>query len=129
MAISAGATFVARCYASDMQQLQEMMIKANNHQGFAIIDILQPCVTFNKILTHQFYQENTYYLPDTHNKSDKIEALKKAYEFGEKSIPLGIFYEEQKTPFEKEFQHLENQDLIKIDVSNRSLEKTFEKYY
>ena len=129
MAISAGATFVARSYASDVKHLEKMIIEANKHEGFAIIDVLQPCVTYNTILTHQFYQQNTYYLPDDYNPKDKIEALRKAYESGEKSIPLGIFYKEDKTPFEKEFKQLNGQDLIKIDVNNRSLEKTFEKYY
>ena len=80
-------------------------------------------------MTHQFYQENTYYLPDDYNPNNKIEALRKAFEFGEKSIPLGIFYKEDKTPFEKEFKQLKEIDLIKIPVENRSLEKTYEKYY
>jgi len=91
LAIISGATFVARAYAGDISKLTELIIQANNHVGFSFIDVLQPCVTFNNELTHQFFQKNTYQLADF-DRSDKATALSKACESKENKIPLGIFY-------------------------------------
>lgn len=62
LAIAAGATFVARGYAGDIPGLTELMIQAAQHQGFAVLDVLQPCQTFNKQYTHLYFQQNTYHL-------------------------------------------------------------------
>ncbi|MDP2585797.1 MAG: thiamine pyrophosphate-dependent enzyme, partial [Candidatus Levybacteria bacterium] len=64
LAIASGATFVAREYASHIPQLSKLIAKANDHNGTAIIDVLQPCLTYNDLYTHEFYQANTYYLPE-----------------------------------------------------------------
>ena len=58
MAIAAGATFVARGFTGDIKQLTDLFIQANDHKGFALVDVMQPCQTFNKVLTHEFYQQN-----------------------------------------------------------------------
>ncbi|MBU0649880.1 2-oxoacid:ferredoxin oxidoreductase subunit beta [Patescibacteria group bacterium] len=96
LAITAGATFVARVYAGAIPQLTEIIVAANHHQGFAFIEVLQPCATFNQELTHQFFQENTYLLPESHDVSNKLVAYEKAQEFGPKHIPVGIFYQVSK---------------------------------
>lgn len=93
MAIAAGATFVARCYSGDIEYLSELIIKANAHPGFALIDVLQPCVTFNKTYSHFFYQKNIYRLSENHDKTNKVAAFTKSLEWGESSIPTGVFYE------------------------------------
>ena len=99
LAIAAGATFVARAYTGDIPKLTQIIIEANKHQGFSFIDILQPCVTFNKQFTHQFFQENTYQLDSSHDSTNKFLAYEKAHEFGLKQIPLGIFYKvDKQTP-------------------------------
>jgi 2-oxoglutarate ferredoxin oxidoreductase subunit beta len=128
LAIASGATFVARAYASDTKQLTEIITKANAHQGFAVIDILQPCETYNKILTHQFYQQNTYYLEDSYNPTDKFKAFERAHEFGEKKIPLGIFYVEEKATYESQYEHLNNQPLVDIPLDRKNVEVLFNKY-
>ena len=91
LAISAGAGFVARAYAMDLKNLVEMMKKAIQHEGFAIVDILQSCVSF----AHKpdFYKERIYYLDESYDKTNKLKALEKALEVNDK-IALGIFYEE-----------------------------------
>lgn len=100
LAITAGATFVARAYAGNIPRLTQIIIEANNHQGFSFIDILQPCTTFNKQFTHQFFQENTYQLDKLHDPTNKFLAYEKAHEFGLKHIPLGIFYQVAKPTYE-----------------------------
>ena len=100
LAITAGATFVARAYAGDIPKLTQTIVEANKHQGFSFIDILQPCVTFNKEFTHQFFQENTYQLDKSYDPTNKMSAYEKSQEFGLKQIPLGIFYKVEKPSYE-----------------------------
>jgi 2-oxoglutarate/2-oxoacid ferredoxin oxidoreductase subunit beta len=127
LAIASGATFVARGYAGDIPNLTELIIKANNHHGFSVIDILQPCVTFNKECTHQFYQENCYPLDKKYNSNDKSEAFKKSQEWGLKQIPLGIIYEEEKPSYESMIPQIKEKTLIENPIE-RNLEELFKKY-
>jgi 2-oxoglutarate ferredoxin oxidoreductase subunit beta len=96
LAIASGATFVARAYAGDIPFLADMIIKANNHQGLSTIDILQPCITFNKEYTHQFFQQNIYKLGSDYDPTNKTTAFTKSLEWGPKQIPLGIIYQEDR---------------------------------
>ena len=61
------------------------------HKGFALVDIFQDCVSFNKINTHKWYKENTVFIPDTRPQNDKLKAL--ALAFSESPWSLGIIYE------------------------------------
>lgn len=90
VAISLNASFVARAFCGDVEQTKEILTKAINHKGYALVDILQPCVTFNKLNTYKWFKENTYYLDETHDTTNREQAFKRAIE-GEK-LPLGIFY-------------------------------------
>ncbi|MFC1722246.1 thiamine pyrophosphate-dependent enzyme [Patescibacteria group bacterium] len=128
LAIAAGATFVARVYAGDIQKVKEMMIAANEHKGFALVDILQPCTTFNKILTHEFFQENTYWLGDDYDSSDKLAAFAKVQEFGEKQVPLGIFYKEDKPSYESQLPQLEQAPLVESPTTREGLDKLYKNY-
>lgn len=92
LAISLGATFLARSFSGEKDHLKEILKKAINHKGYALIDILQPCVSFNKINTFKWYKDRVYKLDETYNPKDKIEAFKKSQEFGDDGIPIGIFY-------------------------------------
>lgn len=100
LSIASGATFVARALSTDIPKLTELMIKAAEYKGAAIIEVLQPCPTLNKEYTHQFFQENCYWLDQSYNPKDKVVAFAKSLEWGEKKIPLGIFYLEEKPSYE-----------------------------
>lgn len=91
LAISLDVTFVARAFCADIEKTKEIMKKAILHKGFALVDIFQPCVSFNKINTYQWFKENTYYLPADYDASDRANSFKKALE--EEPFPLGIIYE------------------------------------
>ena len=93
LAITTGATLVAREYAGNIENLTSLIIKANNHKGLAIIEVLQPCITFNKRFTHSFLRENCYRIDPDFNTANKQKAYTKSLEFGIKKMPLGIFYE------------------------------------
>ncbi|MEI7474475.1 MAG: thiamine pyrophosphate-dependent enzyme [bacterium] len=99
VAISLDASFVARAFCGDVEQTKEIIKKAINHNGYALVDIFQPCVTFNKTNTYKWFKDNTYYLDENHNPHDHIAAYSKAIET--EKLPLGVFYiNENKVPFE-----------------------------
>jgi 2-oxoglutarate ferredoxin oxidoreductase subunit beta len=100
LAISLDASFVARTFAGDIEQTKQIIKKAILHKGYALVDILQPCVTYNKLNTYKWFKTNTVYLEESHNPHDRIEAFRRATE-GEK-LSLGIFYVHPKPTFEEE---------------------------
>lgn len=96
VAIAQDASFVARAFSGDEDQTTDVIKEAIAHRGYALVDILQNCVSFNKVNTYQWFKENTYYLEDSHDPSDRIEAFKRATEKGK--LPLGIFYRNPDKP-------------------------------
>ncbi len=94
LALSSGATFIARGYAGDMKQLEELMYDAIKHIGFAIVDILQPCVSFNN--TWEFYNKNVEKLEK--EASDIKEAIDIILS---EKIYTGIIYRIRKDTFEE----------------------------
>jgi 2-oxoglutarate ferredoxin oxidoreductase subunit beta len=99
LAISLDASFVARAFAGDKNQTKEIIKKAILHKGYALVDILQPCVTYNKLNTYKWFKENTYSLDESHNPHDRLEAFRRATET--EKLPLGIFYVHPKQTFEE----------------------------
>ncbi len=98
VAIALDGSFVARAFAGHEEQTKEILKKAISHKGYALVDIFQPCVSFNKLNTHQWFNENTYYL-EGHDPYDRNLAFNKAVEADK--LPLGIFYiNPEKTTFE-----------------------------
>lgn len=94
LAIVSGATFVARGFAGDITGLTKLIAKAIRHKGFSVLDILQPCVTFDRVHTYQWYREHLYQLdPATYQPNNRLTAIEKAIEWGDK-IPIGVFYRE-----------------------------------
>ncbi len=98
MAIAAGAGFVARAFSGNREHLVSMMKQAIAYKGYALVDILQPCVSFNKLNTFAWYQKRVYELPESYSPADKISAMQKAMEFEDK-IPIGVLYREEKQTF------------------------------
>jgi len=90
IAIALDASFVARAFAGDIRETKEIIKRAIKHKGYALVDIFQPCVTFNKINTYDWFKKNTYYLNKSYDPSNRIEAFKKSIE--QEKLPLGIFY-------------------------------------
>lgn len=107
LAITLGAGFVARAFSNDKEQLKEIMEAAIKHKGYALVDILQPCISFNKINTHQWYKNRIYKLDDSYDPTNKLKAMEKAMEWGDK-IPLGILFLEEKPDFHDSISFLKN---------------------
>lgn len=125
LAIASGATFVARSFAGDIPHLKEMIMEAHKHRGFAIIDILQPCVTFNKINTYDWFRERVYKLEeDGHDPTDKIAAFKRAEEWDTK-IPVGVYYKEDRELYTDQLPEIADKPLVQHKVENVDIESLF----
>jgi 2-oxoglutarate ferredoxin oxidoreductase subunit beta len=116
LAIAAGASFVARGFAGDIDFTAEMVKLGIKHKGFALIDILQPCVTFNHKNTFAWYREKVYKLGDDYNPGDRAAAFNKAMEW-EDRIPIGVIYREERATFE---------DHISLDSMEPLVRKTLD---
>jgi len=107
LAIALGCGFVARAFSGDTEHLRAVMIDGIRHKGYALIDILQPCVSLNKVNTFQWYKDRVYKLAEDYNPENKLTAIAKAMEWGEK-IPTGILYREEKPDFHDKVDYLKN---------------------
>ncbi|OLS26922.1 MAG: 2-oxoglutarate oxidoreductase subunit KorB [Candidatus Heimdallarchaeota archaeon LC_2] len=95
LALGAGSTFVARVFAGDSKHMRKIIKIAMKHKGFAFIDVLSPCVTFNKLNTFDWFKERVYKLDEIdHDETNIGDAFAKSQEWGDK-IPIGIFYQNQ----------------------------------
>lgn len=128
VAIALDASFVARAFSGDIERTTDILKKAIEHKGYALVDIFQPCVTFNRLNTIQWFKEHTYYLED-HDPSDRQKAFEKATETDK--LPLGIFYESpQKSAFEENVGvYRENQTpLYERDLDTKELNNLIETF-
>lgn len=93
LAVTQGATFVGRGYPGDLKHLIWLIGEALQHPGYALVDILQPCVTFNKPRSYDYYRDRVYRLQDEegYDVTNRSAAWERAQEWGDR-IPLGIFY-------------------------------------
>ncbi|MEM2066080.1 MAG: 2-oxoacid:ferredoxin oxidoreductase subunit beta, partial [Candidatus Caldarchaeum sp.] len=120
LAVVSGYTFVARGYAYDTRYLKELIKKGIQHEGSAFIDVLQPCPTYNDIMTKEWYGgedrivdgkpfPRIYKLEDTGYDGEvksgepeevnakKLQAIAKSFEWGDR-IPVGVFYQNRFVP-------------------------------
>ena len=123
MAIVGGATYVARGYAFDITHLKQLIVGAIRHKGFSLIDVLQPCSTYNKINTMEYYNQRVYKLEGSgHDPTDKMAALTKTEEWEDK-IPIGLFFKAEKPTYEEQaLSHCAvppvKADLANIDITS-----------
>jgi 2-oxoglutarate ferredoxin oxidoreductase subunit beta len=91
VALAAGATFIARSFSGDPKHMAQVIAQGVRHQGYALIDVLQPCVTFNRVNTYAWYRERVYHLEEEegYDPGDRTAAWQKAQEWGQR-IPVGV---------------------------------------
>ena len=129
MAIVCGASFVGRSFAEDVDHLSNLIKKGITHRGFALIDILQPCVSFNHKNTFQWYRERVYKLggEDGYDPGDKKAALEKALEWGER-IPIGIIYRKELPAYEDQLLALSKGPLVRQGIEPARVEELFAEF-
>lgn len=106
LALTQGATFVAQAFAGDLNHMIEMIKKGIAHKGFSLVNILQPCVTFNKINTYQYFLQKAYKLPQEYDATNIGGAIAKAMETNDEQFPLGILYQVEKPAFHEQIPQL-----------------------
>jgi 2-oxoglutarate ferredoxin oxidoreductase subunit beta len=111
LAVACDCGFAARGFAGDSDHLAELIAAAIKHPGFALVDILQPCITFNKINTYQWYKERVYKVGEDHDPFDRQAAFAKACEWEER-IPIGVIYKNQKPALENLLPQLKKGSLL-----------------
>ena len=96
LALSLGCGFVARGFVGDSDHLASLIVQGVQHPGFSLIDVLQPCVSFNKVNTHAWYKQRIYKLEEVagYDRTSLPAAFLKAMECGD-HLPLGILYQSE----------------------------------
>jgi 2-oxoglutarate/2-oxoacid ferredoxin oxidoreductase subunit beta len=130
LAIALDCSFVARVFAgaSSLPVLQETMKQAIQHEGFALIDILQNCVSFNKLNTFHWYKEHVYSLEDDYDPTDRIEAFRRSLEWGER-IPTGIFYKNNRATFEQGVPVIREKTLVQQSFALEAAKEELQNFY
>ena len=127
VAVAMGAGFVARGFSGMVDHLSELIRQGIAHRGLALIDVLQPCVSFNKINTFAWYRKRCNPLPADYDPGDWEEAIKAAREWGD-NIPIGIIYRNDRLPFEDHFSASGENTLVSRDMARAMIKKIMDGY-
>ncbi|ANE47608.1 2-oxoacid ferredoxin oxidoreductase [Paenibacillus swuensis] len=118
IALSAGATFVAQSFSSNLKQLTSLIEQGLQHEGFSMINVFSPCVTFNKINTYDWFKENIIDLEEIegYDPSNRIQAMTKLMETG--GMLTGLIYQDkQKKSYENLVAGFKEEGLAKQNIS------------
>jgi 2-oxoglutarate ferredoxin oxidoreductase subunit beta len=96
VAVALDASFVARTFAGYLDLTVDIFKQAIQHKGYALVDVFQPCVTFNKVNTYEWYKQNTYILPSSYDPTDRDQAFKIATD--NRKYALGVIYKNPNKP-------------------------------
>ena len=112
VALSLGAGFVARGFSGNSEHLSRLIQAGMQHKGLSLIDILQPCVSFNRINTYDWYKKRVYELfAEDYVPHDFEKAMNLARQWGDR-IPIGILYQEEKPAFMDRVEMFQQDPLI-----------------
>jgi 2-oxoglutarate/2-oxoacid ferredoxin oxidoreductase subunit beta len=130
LAVAMDCSFVARAYAADMPHLKETMKAAILHKGFSLVDIFQPCVTFNKLNSYEWYKQRVYHIEPDYDPEDRVGAFRKALE-PEDRLPLGIIYKNNRPVFEDGIPVIAEKTLVRQDQAPDmgKIEKLLSEFY
>jgi len=128
LALAAGGGFVSRGYVGKPQQLKDLIKQAILHKGFSLVDILQPCITFNKQNTYQYYNDKVYDLQaENHQTNNFDQAFAKSREWGAK-IPLGLFYQDTREAYEDDLPQEKGKALVNRPVVKRKVDRLIKQF-
>ncbi|WP_227935884.1 2-oxoacid:ferredoxin oxidoreductase subunit beta [Alkalihalobacillus deserti] len=93
MALTAGATFVAQSFSSDLKELTSLIEQGINHKGFSLINVFSPCVTFNKVNTYDWFKQNITKLADVeeYDPNNRMKAMQTLMEHN--GLVTGLIYQ------------------------------------
>lgn len=125
LSVALDASFVARGFAGDSAFLKSLMKEAINHKGFSVLDILQPCVTFNRLNTFKWYKERVYRLEGGYDPEDRTGAFGRSLEWGDR-IPTGVFYRNKRETYEEKIPVIRETPLVGQEVDFSALKGLLE---
>lgn len=128
VAITMGCGFVARGFSGDGDQLTGLIKAAFAHRGFSLVDIFQPCVSFNHLNTYQWYRQRVYALEDGYDPTDRAGAYERSLEFGDR-IPTGVLYMKERPTYEDRVPLLTDAPLVRQPFDPTRLEATLAEFY
>lgn len=112
LALAAGASFVAKTFSGNKQELTDLIGRGMRHRGAALIDIMFPCVTFNRINTYAWYKQRAKPIDPGHDPTDFEAAMRLAMHSDEK-IPTGIYYQVDRPVFGDHLTALQGEPIVK----------------
>ena len=129
LAVASDCSFVARGFAGETQHLAGLITEGILHQGFSLIDILQPCVSFNRVNTYKWYSERVYKVDadSAYEAEDRLSAFQKAQEWGEK-IPIGIIYRNRRKTLEEQIPAISDQPLVAQKIDSNAISKILDDF-
>lgn len=127
VAIALHAGFVGRGYVGLEDDLVQLLVQAINHRGFSLVDILQPCVSFNRVNTYPWYKDRCKPLPSSYDPTDWEAAIRLSQQWGDE-IPVGVIYRNSRPPFEDHIATLKKGPLVAQTVDRARLAKVIETY-
>jgi 2-oxoglutarate ferredoxin oxidoreductase subunit beta len=128
MAITLDAVFVARSFSKETEFTSKLIEEGINTPGFSLIDVLQPCVSFNHINTYQWYSDRVYQLGNSYDPTDKSKAYQKSSEWGYK-IPIGVIYKNPRRTYLDNFIKPRDLPLIKRKTNTKGIESLINELY
>jgi 2-oxoglutarate ferredoxin oxidoreductase subunit beta len=128
MAITLDAVFVARSFSQEIDFTAKLIEEGINTPGFSLIDVLQPCVSFNHVNTYKWYSDRVYQLDNSHDPTDKSKAYKKSSEWGDK-IPIGVIYKNSRKTYLDNFIKPKDLPLIKRKTNTKDIESLINELY
>jgi 2-oxoglutarate ferredoxin oxidoreductase subunit beta len=126
VALALKAGFVSRVNIGNHAHAKTVLKEAFLHKGYALVDVFQPCVVFNKINTYKWFKDNTYELDSSYEKNSLPSAMEKALE--NDPIPIGIFYQDEHTTFEENIWGNEKKSLVSVTHDIIKLQELFDSY-
>jgi 2-oxoglutarate ferredoxin oxidoreductase subunit beta len=127
VAVAMHAGFVARGFVGMEEHLIDIVIQAIDHRGLSLIDVLQPCVSFNRINTFRWYKDRCKPLPSSYDPYDWEVAMRIAEQWGNE-IPVGVIYRNNRAAFEKHFSVLTKGPLVQQGLGRSRFKKVMETY-
>jgi len=112
LALVSGATFIARTYSGNREELVSLIREGMQHRGTALIDIMFPCVSFNNINTAAWYKKRAKPIGSDHDRTD-FEAAMKLARHSDDEIPTGVYYRVERPVFSDRLEALDGEPLVK----------------
>lgn len=124
-AILHDAGFVARGFAGDIPYLAKLITLGIQHQGFALIDVLQPCITFDKDRNFAWYKKHVYQLKDFKGL-EMSKAIAKLDE--EQKIVTGVLYRSQRPAYDAGLPQLKDKSLLEQSIKEINIKDLIDNF-